>query len=80
LCLPLLSTKIVEVKEKFLHRVVHSGILILVRIALGFLVGCGLVGERIFEDIKERFLELNFDGTKRLVRKAVDELRIDPLI
>jgi len=52
---------------------------ILVRVVLGFLVGCGLVEGKIFEDIKERFLEFDFDGTKRLVRKAVDELRIDPL-
>ena len=53
--------------------------MILVRVVLGFLVGCGLVEGKIFEDIKERFLEFDFDGTKRLVRKAVDELRIDPL-
>ncbi|RLG75868.1 MAG: cobalamin-binding protein [Thermoprotei archaeon] len=33
----------------------------------------------MFEDIKESFLEFDFDETKRLVRKAVDELRIDPL-
>lgn len=38
-----------------------------------------MVEERIFEDIKERFLEFDFDGTKKLVRKAVDELRIGPL-
>lgn len=53
--------------------------MILVRVVSGFTVGCGLVEGKIFEDIKESFLEFDFDETKRLVRKAVDELRIDPL-
>ena len=53
--------------------------MILVRVVLGFLVGYDLVEGKIFEDIKERFLEFDSDETKRLVRRAVDELHIDPL-
>ncbi len=53
--------------------------MILIRVVSGFTVGYGLVEGKILEDIKERFLEFDSDETKRLVKRAVDELHIDPL-